>query len=408
MMRTAALVIALLVPAPWARAEELCGAAKDMVVRALERIGPANTSSDLEDALQLLKHASEECPELGDAWYYRSLFERKLGRGTQADYALRKARFVGSEALDQGADPFTPSTRPEPGERFTPAVRSKWAVVIGVSQFRDRRLKLLPYTTKDAQDFAAVLADGRYGRFPADHVHLITDENATTVRIKTELNWLARTAAPEDLAVVYLATHGSKREKDIAGVNYILTYDTDVSNPDTLYATALPMVEVADVVRTRMKARKAAVFLDVCHSGGAMAASGAAGLTSAASPATLDRIREGVGRVIISSSKVDEVSWESDRFKNGYFTYYLIQALKQGAASVPLTRIYESVRERVYAAAQAERNVGQTPVMSASDTGTDLIIGAAPEAALLFRPPEAALLAPRDAAAVSAAPRDLF
>ena len=405
-MRIAALAIALLVGGPWAYAEELCGAAKDMVVRALERIGPANTSSDLEDALQLLKHSSEECPELGDAWYYRSLFERKLGRGAQAGYALGKAKFVGSEALEQAADPFTPSTRPEPGERFTPVVRSKWAVVIGISQFRDRRLKLLPYTTKDARDFAAVLADGRYGRFPADHVHVITDEDATTVRIKTELNWLARTAAPDDLAVVFLATHGSKREKDIAGVNYILTYDTDVSNPDTLYATALPMVEVADVVRTRMKARKAAVFLDVCHSGGAMAVSGAAGLASAASPATLDRIRQGVGRVILSSSKVDEVSWESDRFKNGYFTYYLIQALKQGSANVPLTKIYESVRERVYAMAQAERKVAQTPVMTASDTGTDLIIGVAPEAALLFRRPEAGL--PRSAAAVSAVPHDPF
>ena len=408
MKRLAALAFALLVGASWARAEELCGAAKDMVVRALERISPSNTSSDLEDALQLLKHASEECPELGDAWYYRSLFERKLGRGSQADYALRKAKFVGSEAFDQAADPFTPSTRPEPGERFTPVVRSKWAVVIGIGQFRDRRLKLLPYTTKDAQDFAAVLADSRYGRFPADHIHVITDENATTVRIKTELNWLARTAAPGDLAVVYLATHGSKREKDIAGVNYILTYDTDVSNPDTLYATALPMVEVADVVRTRMKARKAAVFLDVCHSGGAMDASGAAGLAAAASPATLDRIRQGVGRVIISSSGVDEVSWESDRFKNGYFTYYLIQALKQGGTTVPLTKIYESVRQQVSATARAERRVGQTPVMSASETGADLILGLAPEAALLFTPPEAALLALRAAAAVSSAPRDPF
>jgi hypothetical protein len=408
MMRIAALAFALLAGATWARAEELCGAAQDMVVRALERLSPAIASSDLEDALQLLKHASEECPELGDAWYYRSLFERKLGRGTQADYALRKAKFVGSEAFDRGADPFTPSTRPEPGERFTPVVRAKWAVVIGISQFRDRRLKLLPYTTKDAQDFAAVLADSRYGRFPADHVHVITDENATTVRIKTELNWLARTAAPDDLAVVYLATHGSKREKDIAGVNYILTYDTDVSNPDTLYATALPMVEVADVVRTRMKARKAAVFLDVCHSGGAMDASGAAGLAAAASPATLDRIRQGVGRVIISSSKVDEVSWESDRFKNGYFTYYLIQVLKQGGTTVPLTKIYESVRQQVSATVQAERKVGQTPVMSASDTGADLILGIASEAALLFRPPEAALLGLRAAAAVSAVPRDPF
>jgi uncharacterized caspase-like protein len=115
-----------------------------------------------------------------------------------------------------------------------------------------------------------------------------------------------------------------------------------------------------------------------------------------------------VGRVIISSSKVDEVSWESDRFKNGYFTYYLIQALKQGGSTLPLTKIYESVRQQVSATVLAERKVGQTPVMSASDTGANLIIGVASEAALLFRSPEAALLALRAAAAVSPAPRGLF
>jgi hypothetical protein len=397
-MRTCAyLLVVAHVLAPLSRAQDLCGASKDLVVRALERIAPANTPGDLEDALQLLKHASEQCPELGDAWYYRSLFERKLGRATQADYALRKAKFVGSEALDQGADPFTPSTQPVPGERFSPAVREKWAVVIGISRFRDRRLKFLPYTTKDAQDFAEVLTDGRYGRFKADHVHVLTDENATTVRIKTELNWLARTAAPEDLAVIYLSTHGSKREKDIAGVNYVLTHDTDVSSADTLYATAYPMVEVADIVRTRMKARKAAVFLDICHSEGAMAASGAAGLAAAASSATLDRIRQGVGRVIMSSSRVDEVSWESDRLKNGFFTYYLIEALKQGGGGTPLTKLYDYVRSQVSAQVMAERKVSQVPVLSASDYGAEVVLGVLSSAGLTPRATSAGALSLRAA-----------
>ena len=59
------------------------------------------------------------------------------------------------------------------------------------------------------------------------------------------------------------------------GVNYIVTYDTEIKNADTpdedaLYATALPMVELANAVATRMKALRTAVILDTCYSGGAV------------------------------------------------------------------------------------------------------------------------------------------
>ena len=41
-----------------------CGAGKDLVVQALERITPRSSNDAFEDALQLLKHAVSECPEL--------------------------------------------------------------------------------------------------------------------------------------------------------------------------------------------------------------------------------------------------------------------------------------------------------------------------------------------------------
>ena len=63
-----------------------------------------------EDALQLLKHAVQECSELGDAWYYRSLVEQRLGHDALAKYAMDKARFNGSEALEQGLNPLVLAT----------------------------------------------------------------------------------------------------------------------------------------------------------------------------------------------------------------------------------------------------------------------------------------------------------
>jgi uncharacterized caspase-like protein len=109
------------------------------------------------------------------------------------------------------------------------------------------------------------------GRFKKDHVRLLLDEEATTRNIKSELNLLARSAGRDDLVLIYLASHGSARESDVAGVNYVITHDTDVGDPDSLYATALPMVEVVNVVRNRVKSRRAVVILDTCYSGGALA-----------------------------------------------------------------------------------------------------------------------------------------
>jgi hypothetical protein len=60
-------------------AQERCGLAKDFTVQALEQIKTGSTN-EVEDGLQLLKHANEQCASLGDAWYYRSLFEHKLNQ----------------------------------------------------------------------------------------------------------------------------------------------------------------------------------------------------------------------------------------------------------------------------------------------------------------------------------------
>ncbi|HUK16986.1 MAG TPA: hypothetical protein VLW65_11265 [Bryobacteraceae bacterium] len=91
------------------------------------------------------------------------------------------------------------------------------------------------------------------------------------MNLRAGLNWLARMAGEGDLAVIYIATHGTAREQDVAGANYVVTYDSDVESLDGLYSTAIPMVEISNDVRTRVRALKVAVFLDTCHSAGAIA-----------------------------------------------------------------------------------------------------------------------------------------
>src|ERR1700758_2451204 len=91
------LALSLSFSAPAHAQGERCGVAKDLMVQALERI-KTGTAAEVADGLELLKHANQVCISLGDAWYYRSLFEQKLGQGAKANYSLSKAKTFGSEA----------------------------------------------------------------------------------------------------------------------------------------------------------------------------------------------------------------------------------------------------------------------------------------------------------------------
>lgn len=390
--------------------EVRCGAGRDLVVQALERVTPQSDRGAFEDALQLLKHAVSECSELGDAWYYRSLMEQRLGHDALAKYALDKARFNGSEALQQGLNPLvlaTPSGRgfavvAHPGETSAaqpaaqpsgPAkppgpIQQKWALVVGIGRFSDASIPKLNYTTADATSFAAELTDPAIGRFPATHVHVLTDDQATTRNIKEGLNWIARHAGPDDLVLIYVATHGTPRTADSAGgANYLVTYDTEAGggNEDALYATAYPMVELANAVATRMKALRTAVILDTCYSGGLLTNQSplmAAGLANTApSGPMLDRMTQGTGRIVMAASRVDEESLESRELQHGYFTYFLLQAIKGAKGNAPMSQIFNAAAQQVSQRASAQ-GLRQHPVMTRSSEDADFTLGVAGAAAI--------------------------
>jgi hypothetical protein len=400
------VLVALIVLAvtPFACAEDgRCGAGKDLVVQALERAGPQSSVSDFQDALQLLKRASAVCAELGDAWYYRSLVEARLGHAPLAKFAADQAKLLGSDAQTEGLQPFVLATRITrrglpggeggTGDGDAPSgpagpLQQKWALVIGISKFADRNIPKLNYTAGDAEAFAALLSDPAIGKFPKANVHTLTDDQATTRNIKEQLNWIARHAQPNDMVVIYLATHGSPRETDsVSGLNYIVTYDTEIHSTDhpdedALYATALPMVDLSSAVASRMRALRTLVVLDTCFSGGSMKNGGkmmGSGLANAApSAATLQRMSEGSGRIVMAASQVDQESLESDTLHHGYFTYFLLKALRESNGLKPLSQVYADVQQAVSARVAVDgraEGLHQNPVMDRSSDEADFALG---------------------------------
>src|SRR5262249_53838879 len=191
-------------------------------------------------------------------------------------------------------------------------IRDKWALVVGISNFKDPSLNL-KFAAKDATDFRNYLVTE--AGFAPDHVKLLTNEQATRQNIVDNLGekWLRRLANTDDLVVVYISSHGSAAKKEV-GANFIVAHETNLNN---LVFTGIPMQWLTAGIKDLVHCDRVVLVLDVCH-GGAVAA-GTKGLFRS-SAFDSDALAAGTGQVVLVSSETDQISWESKKYPNGVFT----------------------------------------------------------------------------------------
>ena len=246
-------------------------------------------------------------------------------------------------------------------------IDDKWALIVGISKFHDTSLNL-KYSAKDAQDLYQYLITD--GHFAPDHVKLLVDEQATKVNFLRELGdkWLPRVAGPNDLALIFISSHGSPSQMDREGINYLIMADTD---PNSLYATGLPLQDLAQTIKERVHCDRVVVIIDACHSGVATPTKGIVRLNNV----NPDELLTGTGQIIVCSSEPSQVSWESARYQNGVFTRELITALHSHA---PFIQAFDRMKEQVQAEVLQDRGEMQTPVLKTKWRGAALIISAPP------------------------------
>jgi uncharacterized caspase-like protein len=329
--------------------------------------------TDVARVLAHLELSTQNCATNGDLWYYRSVVERRLGEpAAKIAYSLRKAAEWRSDALARyGEAPAAPRT----GAPVGGPVAQKWALVVGVNQFTDTRIKTLNYAAKDATDFHASLIDPTIGRFAAARVRVLVDAAATLSAVRSGIGWLRANVGPNDLVVVYMASHGSPREFDPNGVSYVMLHDTNATNAESMYASALQMIDLVDDLTRDLNAGRVVLVLDTCFSGDATRLRMTRSLSLSA-PALNGFVGVG-GRVVIAAASGDQPSFESAERKNGYFTYFLVDALRRSKGEWPLKALFEDVRENVSRVVQRELNATQTPMMSGSAEIETIRLGAA-------------------------------
>lgn len=351
-----------------------CNSALDTLNRLKEKFYANAESTDFKLAYSNLMTATRNCPESGEMWYFRALLGRKGGAPERDfDYSLKKARALGFERSEGSSSPADVAALKAP-------VGNKWALVIGVGKFQDSRLRALKFPPADATAIRDVLIDPAIGKFPSANVQLLTDDEAKLGRIREGIGWLRQQAKSNDLVLVYLASHGLPRDEDPNGVSYIATYDSSLDNAAKRYSSSLQMVDLVNDLTRELQSLRLILILDTCYSGDA--GSGAVAATQVSQMASFSEalrlFQSGAGRVVLTAASADQRSYESESFGHGYFTHFLLQALKESAGQATVGELYDKVRPATEAAVKKDLGKAQTPVIIAGSAAKGIAIGTAP------------------------------
>ncbi|CAN5235587.1 hypothetical protein BH11CYA1_BH11CYA1_32660 [soil metagenome] len=311
---------------------------------------------------------------------------------------------------------------------FTNAIQDKWALVIGISSFQDAALNLR-FAAKDAVDFRNFLVN--QAGFRADHVKLLTDHEATRANIVALLGdqWLKRVVKADDLAVVYISSHGTQAANQVGGANFIVPYEGNAQN---IVFSGIPMQWLIAGLKDLVHSDRICVFLDVCHSGAAAnghkdatkpesstkpspkpspesspeSVSEIGQASTASGGKALYRIRNidenalasPPGQVVVAASQADQISWESKRYSNSVFTRRLIEGLALHGKDTTLEQAFTYLHDRVEEEVLRDRTQIQAPVVVPK-------LGAANEPQLGCKPANPRSVAEPSAVAGAANPR---
>lgn len=236
-------------------------------------------------------------------------------------------------------------------------IKDKWAVVIGISNFKESALNL-KYAAKDATDFRNFLVGS--ANFKPDHVKLLTDGAATRDNIVRQLGtkWLGRLANSGDLVVIFISSHGTTVKEGV-GANFLVASDTDTTG---LIGTGIPMQWLSQIIKEQVHSDRVVLILDVCHSGSA-SSGGQKGLTRS-NTFNVENVKLGSGQAILCSSLADQVSWESKNYENSVFTRKLIDALTKHGDRLGLTQAYDYLKSDVESEVLRDRGELQTPALN--------------------------------------------
>jgi hypothetical protein len=199
-----------------------------------------------------------------------------------------------------------------------PIVKLKklYLLAIGVSTYPGLpKGNQLTYPAKDAEDFAGMFKKHGANLYDEAEIRIMQNEQATRKNVLEGLQWLKKAVGPEDMGILFMAGHGflhPSSKKYFFASHDLLMKDME--------KTAVPGDAIQDLI-SNLRGR-GIFFLDTCHSGFALGNL----RVNTEMTGMLNEADDEKGVVVLSGAGGRQEALESDKWKNGAFTY----AIKEG------------------------------------------------------------------------------
>ena len=203
-----------------------------------------------------------------------------------------------------------------------------YAIVIGISDYKDADIPKLSFSNRDAVVFADFLMSAPGGSVPKQNIKLLIDSAATIGEVDKSLGWLKYNCKEGDKVYFYFSGHGETENVTMFRNGYLICYNT----PSVAFVNmGLSIDRLNDIVTTLSTETKAKVIVitDACHSG-TMAGNKFKGNFFTGE----QLMRKKKNEIRMASCKPDELSNEKADWGGGrgVFSYYLVNALQGGLA----------------------------------------------------------------------------
>ena len=297
---------------------------------------------------------------------------------------------VGAAVLAVVSCTTSPPTDGAPGASVTPAAAPPyaaqhqaprphlWVLAVGVSDYRDERLRL-QYAAADATALVEAFRHQQHSPlYDEVHTQVLVDGEATRERILEGLESFLGGAAPDDVAVVFLAGHGIRTERPVA--HYFLTATASAAAP---HIAGVDMLEMSrQLQRVHRNIGHLVVILDTCH-GGALAEAPAdtqygADLSSALAAAE--------GLYVLTAARAGEQSFELAQLQHGAFTHALLDGLRGPAADADGFITVFALASHSSRVVQQLTRGKQRPYLAM--VGEDVVLAGQPDRLSQLQPPE--------------------
>lgn len=226
-----------------------------------------------------------------------------------------------------------------------------YIISVGVSQYKDKKYNL-QYASKDAEDMLQAFAINSV--YETVHQKLLVNEQVTKENL-LEIKEFLKSSKRNDVVMIFIAGHGVlDKNMDY----YYCTYDVDFQNPEQ---RGISYDELESILENIMALRKL-LIMDTCHSGeldkddletvsktetentdvvfrtteSTTTVRERQGLqkTNEAVKEMFNDLNRGTGATVISSAGGVEYAMESAEWKNGLFTFCLLNGLKTKLADL--------------------------------------------------------------------------